>query len=267
MLWMKKMRKKFVKKTKKKLISKLIVSSFFKNKINFVFINVISMIIKLHLNSILCFIICPDISFRDFWLQILVSFFVTFSGDYVMYHLNQYDKDFYKITRYFMNNLTEENFDKWKKILVLGLNVYLITILLFVSVTSYLIIYYCVQYLVFFFILDYFKNQKWMFFVNLFREYMSQPVIVKKYDTLQIIDEHFDEEEKRNNIPKLKIEDINVDYFNISRDDDDEKSIEEEDKEEEMEVQDDINEDEDMDISENRVRGRSLDEEEYEFIN
>jgi hypothetical protein len=249
------MKKKFVKKTKKKLISKLIVSSFFKNKINFVFINVISMIIKLHLNSILCFIICPDISFRDFWLQILVSFFVTFSGDYVIYHLNQYDKDFYKITRYFLNNLTEKNFDKWKKILVLGLNFYLITILLFVSVTSYLIIYYCVQYLVFFFILDYFKNQKWMIFINWFNEYMSQPIIIKKYDTLQIIDEHFNKEEMRNNIPKLKIEDINVDYFNISKYD--AGSVEN--KEEETE--------EEMDISENRVRGRSLDEDEYEFIN
>ena len=75
------------------------------------------------------------------------------------------------------------------------------------------------------------------------------------------------EEEKRNNIPKLKIEDINVDYFNISRDDDDEKSVEEEETEEEIEEEDDTSEDEDMDISENRVRGRSLDEEEYEFIN
>ena len=148
MLWINKIKKKFIKKTNKKLIGQLIVSRFFKNKINFVFINVVSLIIKLHLNSILCFIFCPDISFKDFWLQILVSIFVTFSGDYVLFHLNKYDDDFYKVTRYFLNNLTEDNFDKWKKLLVLGLNVYVIMILLFVSITSYLIIYYCVQYLV-----------------------------------------------------------------------------------------------------------------------
>jgi hypothetical protein len=223
MLWINKIKKKFVKKTKKKLIGKLIVSRFFKNKINFVFINVISLIIKLHLNSILCFIFCPDISFKDFWLQILVSIFVTFSGDYVLFHLNKYDDDFYKVTRYFLNNLTEDNFDKWKKLLVLGLNVYVIMILLFVSITSYLIIYYCIQYLVFFFILDYFKNKKYMYFVRKYKEYLNKPVIIKKYDTLKIIDEHFEKEGQKELMPKLLIEDVNVDYFNISREGEEKK--------------------------------------------
>jgi len=233
MLWINKIKKKFVKKTKKKLIGKLIVSRFFKNKINFVFINIVSLIIKLHLNSVLCFIFCPDISFKDFWLQILVSIFVTFSGDYVLFHLNKYDDDFYKVTRYFLNNLTEDNFDKWKKLLVLGLNVYVIMILLFVSITSYLIIYYCIQYLVFFFILDYFKNKKYMYFVRKYKEYLNKPVIIKKYDTLKIIDEHFEKEGDKELMPKLTIEDVNVDYFNISREGEEKDvSSEEENKEE-----------------------------------
>lgn len=266
MLWINKIKKKFVKKTKKKLIGKLIVSRFFKNKINFVFINVISLIIKLHLNSILCFIFCPDISFKDFWLQILVSIFVTFSGDYVLFHLNKYDDDFYKVTRYFLNNLTEDNFDKWKKLLVLGLNVYVIMILLFVSITSYLIIYYCIQYLVFFFILDYFKNKKYMYFVRKYTEYLNKPVIVKKYETLKIINEHFEKEGEKELMPKLTIEDVNVDYFNISRE-----------GEEKDETKDNLdNEEEQIKCKENKEneeekkeeRKNSLgDDDEYEFIN
>lgn len=260
MLWINKIKKKFVKKTKKKLIGKLIVSRFFKNKINFVFINVISLIIKLHLNSILCFIFCPDISFKDFWLQILVSIFVTFSGDYVLFHLNKYDDDFYKVTRYFLNNLTEDNFDKWKKLLVLGLNVYVILILLFVSITSYLIIYYCVQYLVFFFILDYFKNKKYMYFVRKYAEYLNKPVIVKKYDTLKIIDEHFEKEGEKELMPKLLIEDVNVDYFNISKE-----------GEEKDETKDNLNNEEEQSICEEdkeEERKNSLgNDDEYEFIN
>lgn len=260
MLWINKIKKKFVKKTKKKLIGKLIVSRFFKNKINFVFINVISLIIKLHLNSILCFIFCPDISFKDFWLQILVSIFVTFSGDYVLFHLNKYDDDFYKVTRYFLNNLTEDNFDKWKKLLVLGLNVYVIMILLFVSITSYLIIYYCVQYLVFFFILDYFKNKKYMYFVRKYKEYLNKPVIIKKYDTLKIIDEHFEKEGEKELMPKLTIEDVNIDYFNISRE-----------GEEKDETKDNLNNEEEQSIYEEdkeEERKNSLgNDDEYEFIN
>ena len=262
MLWINKIKKKFVKKTKKKLIGKLIVSRFFKNKINFVFINVISLIIKLHLNSILCFVFCPDISFKDFWLQILVSIFVTFSGDYVLFHLNKYDDDFYKITRYFLNNLTEDNFDKWKKLLVLGLNIYVILILLFVSITSYLIIYYCIQYLIFFFILDYFKNKKYMYFIKKYNEYLNKPVIVKKYDTLKIIDEHFEKEGEKELMPKLTIEDVNVDYFNISREgeekDETEMGLDDEDEKKQEEKEEESKEE----------RRNSLgNDEEYEFIN
>lgn len=260
MLWINKIKKKFVKKTKKKLIGKLIVSRFFKNKINFVFINVISLIIKLHLNSILCFIFCPDISFKDFWLQILVSIFVTFSGDYVLFHLNKYDDDFYKVTRYFLNNLTEDNFDKWKKLLILGLNIYVILILLFVSITSYLIIYYCIQYLVFFFILDYFKNKKYMYFVRKYAEYLNKPVIVKKYETLKIIDEHFEKEGEKELMPKLTIEDVNIDYFNISKE-----------GEEKDETKDNLDNEEEQSICEkeiNQERKNSLgNDDEYEFIN
>lgn len=266
MLWINKIKKKFVKKTKKKLIGKLIVSRFFKNKINFVFINVVSLIIKLHLNSILCFIFCPDISFKDFWLQILVSIFVTFSGDYVLFHLNKYDDDFYKVTRYFLNNLTEDNFDKWKKLLVLGLNVYVIMILLFVSITSYLIIYYCIQYLVFFFILDYFKNKKYMYFVKKYDEYQNKPVIVKKYDTLKIIDEHFEKEGQKGFMPKLLIEDVNIDYFNISREG--EEKDEPKDNLDNEEEQSKCKEDKENKEENKEERKNSLgNDDEYEFIN
>ena len=53
-------------KSKKKFINKFIVSRFFKNKINLLFINIISFIIRLHINSILCFLLCPDISIKIF---------------------------------------------------------------------------------------------------------------------------------------------------------------------------------------------------------
>ena len=129
MLWFKKIRKKLMKKTKKKFINKFIVSRFFKNKINLLLINVISFVIRLHINSVLCYILCPDISLKDFCLQVLVSILTTVSGDFVLYFLNKCDEDFYKITRYFLNNFSEDNLEKWKKIFVIGINIYFIGIL------------------------------------------------------------------------------------------------------------------------------------------
>ena len=41
-----------------------------------------------------------------------------------------------------------------------------------------------------------------MYFVKKYAEYQNKPVIVKKYDTLKIIDEHFEKKGKKF-MPKL----------------------------------------------------------------
>ena len=287
MLWFKKIRKKLMKKTKKKFINKFIVSRFFKNKINLLLINVISFVIRLHINSILCYILCPDISLKDFCLQVLVSILTTVSGDFVLYFLNKCDEDFYKITRYFLNNFSEDNLEKWKKIFVIGINIYFIGILLFVSITSYLLIYYSVQYLVCFFIIDYFKKEKWKYFQDVYRDYIEKPVIIKKFETLQIIDKHFDIELKKKGVKQLRIETVNRDYFNITTDDSEEKKEEEkvsqeivndisenkEEKEEKEEIKEDdisgntIKDEEDNDISKNNIRKSSFDDSDFIIVN
>lgn len=282
MLWFKKIRKKLMKKTKKKFINKFIVSRFFKNKINLLLINVISFVIRLHINSVLCYILCPDISLKDFCLQVLVSILTTVSGDFVLYFLNKCDEDFYKITRYFLNNFSEDNLEKWKKIFVIGINIYFIGILLFVSITSYLLIYYSVQYLVCFFIIDYFKKEKWKYFQDVYRDYIEKPVIIKKFETLQIIDKHFDIELRKKGVKQLRIETVNRDYFNITTDKSEEKKEEEkvseeivennEEKEEKEEIkEDDISgntiKDEDSDISRNNIRKNSFDDSEFIIVN
>jgi hypothetical protein len=219
MLFLKNLNKKILKKTKKNIINKLIVSRFFKNKINLLLINFVSFIIRLHINSIMCYLLCPDINTKDFILQIIVSISTTLSGDFILYILNKCEDDFYKITRYFLNNYSEENLDKWKKILVVGVNIYLIGSLLFVSINSYLLIYYSVQFLVCFFILDSLKKKKWKYFQNIYNDYLNKPEIIQKYETLQIIDNHFDIELKKTGIPSLKIETINnlnEEYLKIS---------------------------------------------------
>ena len=73
MLWIKSVRKKLFKKTRKKLVNKIIVSSFFKGKMNILLINIVSFVLRLHINSLLCYLFCPGTSMLDFSLQILIS--------------------------------------------------------------------------------------------------------------------------------------------------------------------------------------------------
>ena len=136
-----------------------------------------------------------------------------------------------------------------------------------------------------FFIIDYFKKEKWKYFQDVYRDYVEKPVIVKKFETLQIIDKHFDTELKKKGVKRLRIETVNKDYFNITTNDSEEKKEEEkvseeivenneekEEKEEKEEMkEDDISgntiKDKDSDISRNNIRKSSFDDSEFIIVN
>lgn len=255
MQWIKSVRKKLFKKTRKKLVNKIIVSRFFKGKMNILLINIVSFVLRLHINSLLCFLFCPGTSMLDFSLQILVSILTTVSDDVCFNLLNKCNSDFYKVTRYFLNNYTQENMDRWKKYLVLGINVYLMLILYFVSITSYLLILYSIQYLICFFIIDYFKKKKWMFFKKLYDDYMDRPVVIKEDDAMKIIDEHFNNEMKNKKLDILRTEEVNKDYTNVTT------------KDSEDEDTDSESEDETKDVSDNPVPIDNIVNDDYVIIN
>ena len=123
--------------------------------------DIFSFIIKMHINSIICFIITTNINILDFTLQLLVSILLYYYGNIFNEIVYIYNKKFYRITNYFIDNYSTNNLDIWKKKAVLSINLYLIVLLYFINVTSNILIVYSIQYTFYLLILDYINNKKW----------------------------------------------------------------------------------------------------------
>lgn len=179
------------KSTKKKIIKNVINTSYIRKKINFITMDIFSFIIKIHFNSIICILITTNIDIVDFSLQLLVSLLLYYYGSICNDIVYIYDKKFYKITNYFIDNYSTTNFDMWKKKGILGINIYLITLLYFINITSNVLIIYSIQYMFYFIILDYINNKKWKNLVKIFNNWYYQPKFIK-YDKIDIKEDYLD---------------------------------------------------------------------------
>ena len=160
----------FLQNYKKKFIKKFMKTKFMKKKMNSVLIKIVSFIIRLHINSLLCYLINFDMFYLDFTIQIFISILTTVSDSLCFNILYLYNKKFYEITKYFINNYTEENIERWVRNIVLGINFYFMLILYFVNINSKLLIIYSIQYLICFFLIDYFEKEKYISIYNFYNK-------------------------------------------------------------------------------------------------
>lgn len=167
------------KQTKKKIIKNVINTQFIRKKINYITMDIFSFIIKMHINSIICLIITTNINVLDFTLQLLVSILLYYYGNIFNEIVYIYDKKFYKITNYFIDNYSTKNLDIWKKKTVLSINLYLIVLLYFINVTSNILIVYSIQYTFYLLILDYINNKKWKNLMKRFNNWYNKPRTIK----------------------------------------------------------------------------------------
>ena len=72
------------KNTKKKLLGNLIQLKYTKKKINYVVVDIISFILKVHINSIICFLIATNNNYIDFFLQIVLSILMYYFGSFFL---------------------------------------------------------------------------------------------------------------------------------------------------------------------------------------
>ena len=190
----------FLQNYKKKFIKKFMKTKFMKKKMNSVLISIVSFIIRLHINSLLCYVINFDMFYLDFVIQIFISILTTISDSLCFNILYLYNKKFYEITRYFINNYTEENIERWVRNVVLGINFYFMLILYFVNINSKLLIIYSIQYLICFFIIDYFEKEKYISIYNFYNKLKLN--LKKKNINVEKIDEGYLNVTKENQTTK-----------------------------------------------------------------
>lgn len=180
------------KKTKKQILGNLIQLKYTKKKINYVVVDIIAFIFKVHINSVICFLIATNNNYVDFVFQILLSIFMYYFGSFFNDIVYIYKNNIQYLTNYFIENYSKKNMDIWKKKIIIFINVYLIIILYSINITSNILILYSVQYMTYLLILDYINNKKWIPIYKKYLNWYNKPSSIIYHDNNKILN-YFDD--------------------------------------------------------------------------
>ena len=178
-----------------KVLKSIIATNYIKQKFSILLILSATLILRLHLVTILGFMFSYNF-YLDLITQIIISVILTLHSDILYNILAKYNEHFYKLSKIIIDNYSPENFRLWKRNITCGICFYLIIILIVFEVNSNLLIIYIIQYMVTYLIIDQFEQKRIERFINNIRS-KPQKII---YGELNIINDYFEEED--NNINK-----------------------------------------------------------------
>lgn len=134
-------------------------STFAKTKINILLLMILTVCVRFILISVVCMLITVNL-WVDFFLHSFLTILIILNSSIIQDVIMTKKAFFYNITRYLINNYTEQNFRIWKRNITLILSSIAISILLVVELSSYIMIYYIVQNLFIYFIIDQIETRK-----------------------------------------------------------------------------------------------------------
>jgi hypothetical protein len=153
------------------LIHQLIKTRYAKRAINSFFVLILSFVIRTILYSILSLIIMFDNIYIDFTTQCVISIMLCTTNNYIQGFTEHFSDDLYKITRYIINNYSEENYRRWKNYITFSSLFSMFVYFCFVEINSFIIRIYIMQYAVCFFFFEIKENK---------RHYMRKILSIKK---------------------------------------------------------------------------------------
>ena len=115
---------------------RIILSTYAKKKISILFIMLMTMILRIHIDVILNSFINFN-QYVDFVIQIVISVSLILCNGYIYQFVDRYNHECYLLTKYLINNYTLDNFRKWKKIVTISICIYILIYLTIFDVNNY----------------------------------------------------------------------------------------------------------------------------------
>lgn len=146
-----------------KLTRKLMKIRFVKKKLTMIMMIFLTIIIKLHISTLLSYLFHYN-HWIDYGIEIICSVIVGLNHEFFYTYVTRYQHKLYQITRYFVNHYSEDNYNRWKTIVLGCASLYMIGILYLFEITSELLIIYIIQTLIICLIIDMIEMnhcQKW----------------------------------------------------------------------------------------------------------
>ena len=198
------------------IIRSLVVTTFVKKKFNILFMMLNTIIIRTVISFILCCIFTYNL-YIDFFLHSIISIIVVLNSHFIYDILKAREEKFYKITKYVVNNYTIENYRRWKRNIMLSISSILIVILLFSEITSNLLIYYIIQNLFTYGIIDIIEHKK----LNKLLKTIKEKPKETKFSELTILEDYYDlDKQDFKTITNIKENDepINENFLVVKKD-------------------------------------------------
>lgn len=142
-----------------KMTALVIQSNYTKNQINKLCLMMITVILRNAICAIVCTLMSTGYKLIDLFVQLIISILFILRTDWFHYNVVKYEKEFFVVTEYFINNYNFENFRRWKKNIVTCASTFVIGYLLLTPVNSSILIEWIIQFLVCYLIIDNIENR------------------------------------------------------------------------------------------------------------
>lgn len=135
------------------IFDSLIKTRYAKKQFSLILAMLITFVIRWHIKILFSFMfqIYPLV---DFFLQVFLSVMLVLKSRWIHNIVIRFQTEIYALSRYIINNYTPENYRIWKRNSTLVICLCIIVQLIFVEVTSALLIKYILQFLLSYFIVD-----------------------------------------------------------------------------------------------------------------
>jgi hypothetical protein len=172
---------------KNKIIHKIAKTKMAKRCINSFVVMIFSFTIKSILYSLFSFIILFDNLYIDFFTQCGISIVLCNYNEKIQYIADYFEEDFYKLTRFIVNNYSDENYKKWKNYLIGLLLIISYLYFYFFEINSFIIRIYILQYAMCYIFIEV-KENKNIFNIDnyLQKKYFILDKSIKKTDYIMI---------------------------------------------------------------------------------
>jgi len=135
------------------IFDSLIKTRYAKKQFSLILAMLFTFFIRWHIKMLFVFLFQTH-PIIDFFLQIFLSVLLVLKSGWIHNIVSRFQSEIYALSRYLINNYSPQNYRVWKRNATVGGCLYIIIQLLFIEVTSILLIEYVLQFLLCYLIVD-----------------------------------------------------------------------------------------------------------------
>lgn len=141
-----------------KVIWTLLKSSFTKKSFCYLLISLSTIILRIHIDSIIAFLLTTPSNILNFIIRMSISTFLIINTKYFYDIVYRYEPEYYSIVRHLINNYNDKNFKKWKKKVNIFICVYIFLLTFIINITNSTVRQMIIEYMICYYIIETYEN-------------------------------------------------------------------------------------------------------------